>query len=358
MQPSAPVLHVSPIFHVHAHLDDGYPPDISLQSTDGVLFHVHSHILRRNSNNDFGHLLSASTVQILSPISPAQAYDGGDSHILSGDPFASVNDYPGSADLDTILASMINMDEHHVAANPDALMSQAPLSYSPGGQRFDEGAMPAIASHASRHTFVAAPIMVHHRTPIISLILLSAYSMDIPPDMADWTVLSEAVTALATQYGFAPSTHLSTASPLFRALLLHASVRPQEVYALAAEYAGEDLAVAASAYLLSLQVDMISDEWAQRVGVSYLNRLLTLLDTRVEALRQIVQTPPQLHPPTQRCDVRDQNGKMMSEWAQGVAQVVVHARYAVAGSDVLRLTPDSIDQIRLHRWWMLSCRPL
>ncbi|KIK54984.1 hypothetical protein GYMLUDRAFT_48186 [Collybiopsis luxurians FD-317 M1] len=105
----------------------------------------------------------------------------------------------------------------------------------------------------------------------------------------------------------------SPAHPMFQALHAHATTHALQLYILAAQNNMEALAVAASTYLVGLQMEDLTDEDAEAMGSRYLHRLILLQLRREEALKKILLQPPYPHRETPDCDVLDQKA-LLRAW--------------------------------------------
>ncbi|KAH9894825.1 hypothetical protein C8Q73DRAFT_824947 [Cubamyces lactineus] len=121
-----------------------------------------------------------------------------------------------------------------------------------------------------------------------------------------------------SQLGAAPSL------PLYDLLRSYAPHNPIEVYAVVARHRLENLAVAISSHLLAYDITRISDELCIKMGPIYFKRLVSLQQSRINALRSIVLQPPAMHPATMICNAEDQ-GELTRGWAFANAEIVWNA---------------------------------
>ncbi|KAG8712827.1 hypothetical protein FRC08_014042 [Ceratobasidium sp. 394] len=107
-------------------------------------------------------------------------------------------------------------------------------------------------------------------------------------------------------------------------LFLQAGVsEPLAMYAVAAQYSLESLAVAVSTFTLAVSPSDVSDELAQQMGPVYLRRLFFLHLGRADALKRLLYPPPLPHPASDlSCDPRSQQ-EVGRIWALACASVVV-----------------------------------
>lgn len=138
-----------------------------------------------------------------------------------------------------------------------------------------------------------------------------------------FAVLSAAVAALKT-YGIPLATYLARGTPLYT-LILGQALLPNfalEAFALAAENQLEDLAVAISPYVLSVNMEQLPDALAQRIGGVYLKRVCALRDRRRAVMRDLVGTPPYPHVPDRHCTPADRQN-VARAWTLAAAQLVL-----------------------------------
>ena len=113
-------------------------------------------------------------------------------------------------------------------------------------------------------------------------------------------------------------------SPLFLLVLAHAPRAPIEAYALAGHFGFDALAVAVSAHLLAFDTSQISDALSLQMGPIYFRRLLDWHQARLAALKEIVLSPPSVHPPTLECG--EEKGRALTKaWAFAAAGIVWEA---------------------------------
>ncbi|CAL1715460.1 unnamed protein product [Somion occarium] len=108
------------------------------------------------------------------------------------------------------------------------------------------------------------------------------------------------------KYGIPVDQYIRPNTPLFPPLLAHAANDPLNVYAVAGQYNLYELAAAASAHLLALDPEDVTDEHAVRMGPIYLKRLLLLRPARKRLLEELLLQGPSEHPPTPQCGVDNQ----------------------------------------------------
>jgi hypothetical protein len=161
----------------------------------------------------------------------------------------------------------------------------------------------------------------------LNIVLHTIYDMSCAHYSPLFESLISAVDALKS-YGIPLHSHIAPSTPLFTHLLSHAPLRPLELYSLAASHDLYDLAVSTSSHLLSFSLATLSDEMAHRIGPVYLKRLFFLHFGRADALKRILLSPPEPHPPTPWCDFAEQK-KLTRAWALASAYLAWDARPGV-----------------------------
>ncbi|KAF7313753.1 hypothetical protein HMN09_00532400 [Mycena chlorophos] len=163
-------------------------------------------------------------------------------------------------------------------------------------------------------------LSVPEQSGVLNIILHVAYDLSSAVYQPPFETLSAAVEAMTT-YGMDPQSKIQPSTPLFTMLLSHAPLFPLQLYALAAHYSLEDLAVPTSAHLLGYPLSRLTDYEVERIGATYLKRLFFLHFGRNEALKRVLGTPPHPHAPTNTCDFSSQKS-LGRAWALAVAYLV------------------------------------
>ncbi|KAL4258452.1 BTB domain-containing protein [Pleurotus pulmonarius] len=167
-------------------------------------------------------------------------------------------------------------------------------------------------------------VHVPETSAVLNVILHAIYDMSCAQYSPSYEVLATAVERLPL-YGISPASRILPTTHLYTLLLSHAPLRPLELYALAASFALDALAVATSSHLLGLHLSSITDELALRMGPIYLKRLFFLHFGRSEALKLLLLAPPHPHPPTPTCDFTKQKS-LTRAWALASAYFAWDAR--------------------------------
>lgn len=157
---------------------------------------------------------------------------------------------------------------------------------------------------------------VPESSEVLNLVLHVAYNISCIQYLPSFDKLAAAVNVLR-DYGLDARYAMSPSS--FHAVLLsHAPTSPLELYTLAAHHGIHDLAVAASAHLLSLALSTITEEMAEQIGPAYLRRLFFLHLGRCDALRRVLQSLPDPHAPTPNCGISTQK-KLAIGWSMAAS---------------------------------------
>lgn len=253
-----------------------------LSSSDGVFFFVHRSRLLEGSSNSFGGLLppiekKKTTETIFSP--------------LNGSPLVEdISIHDPTIDLNSILA-------------------------------VDDAEFPAPAkSEDNAPEIVSLP----ETASILNVILLIVYRLPMERYHPDLQLMCVAVPVLVS-YGYHLPNFITPGSEAFRLLMAHSTTHPLVVYALAASYQLEHLAVASSQNTLGIELSQITDDLATVMGPIYLRRLFFLHLGRTDALKRLLLEPPTGHLPLANCGVDDQKS-LTRAWALAVAYMAVEGR--------------------------------
>lgn len=193
--------------------------------------------------------------------------------------------------------------------------------HAASSNRFD-GLLPQAQSRTSS-------VRLSDGSLTLDLVLHAVYGLALGPYAPTWATLERAVAAMDRYAVPLPR----PTDPLFIALLANLQ-RPGgalDLYCLAAHHSLESLAVAASAHLLSLELNTLTDAWAAHCGAVYLNRLFLLHLHRTDAIKRILSVPPAQHAHTPGCIEEDKQRDVARPWALAVAMLIMEARSAARG---------------------------
>ncbi|KAI0778501.1 hypothetical protein BD413DRAFT_609104 [Trametes elegans] len=164
------------------------------------------------------------------------------------------------------------------------------------------------------------PTITVQSSDVLNVALHAMYGFSCLHYFPTLEVVDAALLALI-QYGVAFHPPAAPSQPLYQLLVSYAPYRPLDAYALAAQHALEEAAVAISSHLLAFDLASIPDEAAQKMGPLYLKRLFILHQSRIRALRNILFKPPQGHLPAPGC-TQETAQQLMRAWALAAAQLV------------------------------------
>ncbi|EKM52102.1 uncharacterized protein PHACADRAFT_262570 [Phanerochaete carnosa HHB-10118-sp] len=213
-------------------------------------------------------------------------------------------------------------------------------------------------------------VAVPEPSPVFNIILHIIYGWSSAAFTHTLDDIAATVIALKT-YGMSTSACLAQHTPLYTLMLAHASLRPLEIYALAAEHGLEHIAVVVSSQLVAYRLHEITDPLLVRMGARYLLRLAKLQATLMEKLRDLMLTPPEGHASTSTCGFAQQR-ILMGAWAIATASLswkakpdlsasVIQAAFNEAeGSLTCALCRDALrTRIRLILYrWTLALRTI
>lgn len=167
-------------------------------------------------------------------------------------------------------------------------------------------------------------VMVPESSEVLNIILHTVYNISALAYCPSFETICVALDALP-RYGIEPKRYASVGEPLYDLVVACAPHQPIDTYALAGAHDLADVAVAASAHLLSFLLSTLSDELAERMGAVYLKKLFFLHLGRMDALKRVLITPPHTHPETAECSLAQQRC-VMRAWALAAAHVMWDAR--------------------------------
>lgn len=183
---------------------------------------------------------------------------------------------------------------------------------------------PTVSTSEGDSLSVMSVIQTPEVSDVLNLILHVIYDLPCSHFKPSFASLADTIGGLLT-YGVLIRDVITPASHIFLELMTYAPQNPLALYTLAASYKLEHLAVASSAYLLSICLSTITDEIAQRIGAVYIRRLFLLHYDRMAAFRRNLQQTPEKHPPTLSCDFSDQE-RLTRAWSIASVYLVLNAR--------------------------------
>ncbi|KAF5328173.1 hypothetical protein D9619_013434 [Psilocybe cf. subviscida] len=108
-------------------------------------------------------------------------------------------------------------------------------------------------------------------------------------------------------YAIMPEKVIFPGCVLYDYILGFMPLRPLDVYAMAAHHKIHPLAVHASSYLHSIDTHLIAEDVCIRIGPVYLTKLARLHVQRFTALKDALLLPPEMHPATPNCTLKQQH---------------------------------------------------
>ncbi|KAK0450301.1 uncharacterized protein EV420DRAFT_1646541 [Desarmillaria tabescens] len=235
--------------------------------------------------------------------------------------------FPQQEDTDVVLVSFDSVTFH--------VHSQTVLGASDNAFGF----LLQPSSQAEGDTSV---VQVDEHSEVLNILLHVIYSISCISYQPSFDVLQTAVERMR-HYGMATIAHIQPSTPMFDVLSSHASDNALHLYALAAHFDLYDLAVFASAHLLSLRLSSLTEDMVKRIGAPYLKRLFSLHLGRKEALKQVLIAPPRQHHPTLMCSTYLQE-QFALDWVLNVAQIVSDATPDISSHYMVALLRPMKDQ--------------
>ncbi|KAH9944109.1 uncharacterized protein BXZ73DRAFT_96606 [Epithele typhae] len=170
---------------------------------------------------------------------------------------------------------------------------------------------------------------IPHPSEVVNIMLHVIYGLPCLQYAPTLETTEAALEALHLQFDVVIQMHAVPPLPLYQLVLSYAPFRPLEAYAVAAHYALDELAVAASGHLLAFDLSQVSDDAACKMGPVYLKRLFLLHRSRLAALRDILFRPPREHAPNKGCTM-EQRQQLTRAWAIPVARLAWEALPSVS----------------------------
>ncbi|KAI0342266.1 hypothetical protein BDW22DRAFT_1429130 [Trametopsis cervina] len=188
--------------------------------------------------------------------------------------------------------------------------------------------------------------IVHDRADILNIVLHCLYEISCGSYHPSLECLDEAICA-QKRYGLNAQHYLARGAPLYDTVLQHAPCLPMETYALAATHGCEDLAVAASAYTLHIELQHLDSAMLQRIGIHYLQRLLRLHTTRMGALKRLLDEPLYPHIAKPYCSA-EQRQIVGRAFQLAAAQVFYSATPALPRTGIETIMNSLVEAVKCH----------
>jgi len=155
-------------------------------------------------------------------------------------------------------------------------------------------------------------VYLHENSEVLNLVLHALYNLD--PSMFRPTVASMAAALRSLQNYDVSLDSLLTPSHPMSITILHLGIQsPLETFAMVAAFRLEHLAIEVSKNLVSVPLHQLTDDLVERMGPSYLRRLVFLHLGRIDRLKQLLMQPHSPHPVTKDCYESDQR-RLQNQW--------------------------------------------
>jgi hypothetical protein len=155
-------------------------------------------------------------------------------------------------------------------------------------------------------------VYLPENSEVLNLILHAFYNLD-PSKFRPTVALMAATLKSLQKYDVSLDSLLTPSHPM-SITILHLGIQsPLETFAMVAAFKLEHLAIEVSKKLVSVPLHNLTDDLAERMGPSYLRRLVFLHLGRIERLKQLLMQPRLSHPVTKDCYESDQK-RLQNQW--------------------------------------------
>ena len=155
----------------------------------------------------------------------------------------------------------------------------------------------------------------------LNVVLHALYNTSCANHQPSFGTVERAVDKMDSLFGFVVKSVIYPGREFYNYLLTFMLRKPLQIYALAAHHKIHDLAVSASARLLSYPLGEISDEESERMGPVYLRKLFLLHAERKERLIGLLVPSPHPHASIPGCGVREHRA-LKDLWAGTLVNVI------------------------------------
>jgi hypothetical protein len=155
-------------------------------------------------------------------------------------------------------------------------------------------------------------VYLPENSEVLNLILHAFYNLDISKFRPKVALVAAALRSLQN-YGVSLDSLLTPSHPMSLTILHLGIQSPLETFAMVAAFKLEHLAIEVSKGLVSVPLHNLTDDLAERMGPSYLRRLVFLHLGRIDRLKQLLMRPPSLHPVTKDCYESEQK-RLQNQW--------------------------------------------
>ncbi|CAE6480453.1 unnamed protein product [Rhizoctonia solani] len=270
--------------------------------------------------------LMTSPLMMSTDMLPSSPSEGGENALVS----ISTRFHMGERDMQDADIVLFSTDNVFFYSHRSTLLRESTNHF--GGLLLDNDGMDeeVDVSKPMNGLDLTAPtpalVVVPYPADVLNVILHLIYGFPVQRYQPSGSVLCQVLPALVA-LGYNLHAFVVPHSELFLLLIQAAASDPLPMYALAAQYSLEQLAVSISPFTLSGTLSDITDDLAQQMGPIYLKRLFFLHLGRTDALKRLLLPPPTPHPPTAgfECDL-DAQKALARAWALACAYVVVEGR--------------------------------
>ena len=140
----------------------------------------------------------------------------------------------------------------------------------------------------------------------LNIVLHALYDLSCANFQPSFDTIAHAIDKMASLLGLTVNAVIRPGKELYNYIFTLTPLQPLRIYALAAHHGIHDLAVNASAHLLSYPIEAIPDEETVRMGAIYLRKLCVLQTGRKERLVELLIPPPCSHPSVPTCGFHEQ----------------------------------------------------
>lgn len=198
-------------------------------------------------------------------------------------------------------------------------MESAAISfYTPGIGNYFGGPIDNVPPPPPGQPKSIPTISVIEDSEVFNIILHLVYDMPCGRYGPTIEVISSTLDALP-KYGLPipdPSNEIWTV------LLRQVEVDPLRVYSVGAAHAIDTVCTQSSEHTLSTHLSNVTEANAMAMGAIYLRRLFFLHLGRMEALKRIAGSPPEIHPPTPACSEATQRA-IQKAWKAALADLLL-----------------------------------
>jgi hypothetical protein len=228
-------------------------------------------------------------------------------------------DHPDLNDTEIVRSAVFFPRADHTTATPDLTFISSddicfyvhshlvlPASNSRFGSKWPD---PTLIVSEGQEPF---RVYLEESAPVLNILFHSIYNLPSSQITPTNQELTETLHALI-KYGFTLADYIYPLSHFQDLILFQATVYPIEMYALAAHYGLEELAVSVSGHLLSYDLSQLTDQLGTTMGAVYMRRLVFLHLDRKEELKKLLLPPAAFHEFTAECGEEEQ-AQLVRAW--------------------------------------------